>query len=86
MEPRRSMSLRGYSLRLYKANQEADSALVGVQLGRYCMSKDIPVIQIAGKFNVSRMTIYQWFTGAAKPSKARAEKIKALLEKACFSA
>jgi transposase len=50
------------------------------------MSKDIPVVQIAGKFNVSRMTIYQWFTGAAKPSKARAEKIKTMLEKACFSA
>ena len=79
------MSLRGYSLRLFRANQEADSKLIGVQLGRYCITKDIPVYQIAEKFDVSRMTIYQWFVGATKPSKERAEKIKALLETARFS-
>ena len=48
------MSLRGYSLRLFRANQEADSKLIGVQLGRYCITKDIPVYQIAEKFDVSR--------------------------------
>ena len=79
------MSLRGYSFRLVKANQAADSNKVGVRLGRYCIERDIPVQEIAEKFDVSRMTIYSWFTGVAEPHRYKAEQIKELLKKARFS-
>ena len=79
------MSLRGYSLRLVKANQAADSRKIGVVLGRYCIAKDIPVADIAEKFDVSRMAVYSWFTGVSEPHRTKAEQIAAMLKKARFS-
>lgn len=79
------MSLRGYSLRLVKANQAADSKKIGVQLGRYCISKDVSVAEIAHKFDVSRMTVYSWFTGVSDPHPTKAEQIAAMLKRARFS-
>jgi predicted DNA-binding protein YlxM (UPF0122 family) len=79
------MSLRGYSLRLVKANQAADSRKIGVVLGRYCIAKDIPVADIAEKFDVSRMAVYSWFTGISEPHRTKAEQIAAMLKKARFS-
>lgn len=79
------MSLRGYSFRLVKANQEADSKHIGVLLGRFCIEHDVPVQKVAKLFGVSRMTIYQWFVGAAVPHKKKAEKIQEALDKAKFS-
>ncbi len=79
------MSLRGYSFRLVQANQAADSRKIGVVLGRYCISKDISVYEIAQKFDVSRMTIYSWFTGVSDPHPSKAEQIAAMLKRARFS-
>jgi len=79
------MSLRGYSLRLVKANQAADSRKIGVVLGRYCIAKDIPVADIADSFDVSRMAVYSWFTGTSEPHRTKAEQIAAMLKKARFS-
>lgn len=76
------MSPKGYSLRLVQANQAADLEHIGVRLGRYCIAKDIPVMEIAKKFSVSRMAVYQWFVGASVPHKARVEKIERYLDKA----
>ena len=76
------MSLRGYSFHLVKANQEADTKKnIGVLLGRVCIDNDVPVAKVAKYFNVSRMTIYSWFTGVSIPHKNKAEKIKKLLDK-----
>ena len=79
------MNLRGYSYQLVKANLAADSDLIGVQLGRYCIERDISVVYIAEKIGVSKMTVYHWFIGKSVPHKARAEKITRLLNKAKFS-
>jgi hypothetical protein len=75
------MSLRGYSYRLVKANKAADSKHIGVKLGRYCIANDIPVIQIAQQFSVSRMTVYNWFSGIVMPHKATVTQIEKLLSK-----
>jgi hypothetical protein len=75
------MSLRGYSFRLVKANQAADSKNLGVQLGRYCITNDIPVALIAAKLGVTRMTIYNWFTGVGVPHKDKARKIEKIINK-----
>ena len=79
------MSLRGYSFRLVQANQAADSRRIGVQLGRYCITRDIAVAEIAEQFDVSRMTIYSWFTGVSDPHPAKAIEIADVLRKARFS-
>jgi hypothetical protein len=75
------MSLRGYSFRLVKANQAADPKHIGVRLGRYCITNDIPVTTIAIKLGVTRMTIYNWFTGVGVPNKDKVRKIEKLLNK-----
>jgi transcriptional regulator with XRE-family HTH domain len=75
------MSLRGYSYRLVKANKAADSKHIGVKLGRYCISKDISVMDIAEKFGVSRMTVYSWFMGTSLPHKTTATEIEKLIAK-----
>jgi transcriptional regulator with XRE-family HTH domain len=74
------MNLRGYSYRLVQANRGADSKHIGVRLGKWCIARDIPVAMVADKFGVSRMTIYQWFTGAARPHKNNVEQIEKLLK------
>ena len=75
------MSLRGYSFPLHLANQNADPRLIGVRLGKYCIKHSIPVVKVAEQFGVSRMTIYQWFTGATRPRSAKVEKIEKYLAK-----
>ena len=76
------MSLRGYSYALHLANQNADSRFIGVRLGKYCIKNSIPVVKVAEQFGVSRMTIYQWFTGQTQPRSSKVEKIEKYLAKA----
>ena len=75
------MSLRGYSYLLVKANKAADSKSIGVKLGRYCIANDIEVARVAAVLGVSRMTVYQWFTGKAIPHKDKVDRIQELLSK-----
>lgn len=73
------MSLRGYSYKLVQAIRAADPKLVGVRLGLSCIESNIPVSEIAAAFKVSRMTVYSWFTGAAKPHPNKAALIEKFL-------
>jgi len=75
------MSLRGYSFALHLANLNADPRFIGVRLGRYCIKNNIPVVRVAEQFGVSRMTIYQWFTGQTQPRSSKVEKIEKYLVK-----
>ena len=61
--------------------KSADSQLLGVQLGRVCINKDIPVSDVASFFGVSRMTVYSWFRGKSIVSGKHAEKMKKLVDK-----
>lgn len=61
--------------------KSADSSLLGVKLGRVCLSKDIPVKDVAEFFGVSRMTVYSWFRGKTLVSGKHSDKMKKLLEK-----
>jgi transposase len=40
------------------ANKAADGKHIGVALGRQCIKAGVSVSSIAGKFNVSRQTVY----------------------------
>ena len=57
----------GYSVRLVRQNNEADTASCGVRLGRVCIERDIPVQAVAATLNVSRLTVYKWFSGMGLP-------------------
>tara|TARA_R110002020_G_scaffold29076_1_gene92042 strand:+ start:1319 stop:1585 length:267 start_codon:yes stop_codon:yes gene_type:complete len=71
---------RGYSKKIILANKEASEKSVGVQLGRYCISRDISVAEIADYFRVTRMTIYGWFDGTWIPALKHEEKIIEMLK------
>jgi predicted transcriptional regulator len=71
----------GYSLLTVDAIQSADGRLLGVQLGKICVKNDIPVTDVAEFFNVSRMTVYNWFKGKAVVSGEHVERMKKLIEK-----
>ena len=57
----------GYSQRLVELNRSAGLESIGVVLGKECIRLDIPVRTVAKALGVSRMTVYNWFTGASKP-------------------
>lgn len=64
--------MRGYSIRVAEAIQGADPSLLGVQLGRACLARDISVSEAAKGLNVTRQTVYHWFLGLSEPrGKAR---------------
>ena len=72
---------RGYSSRIIETNKHASKAHPGVMLGRVCISQEIPVLDVAEFFDVSRMTIYKWFKGEEMPRKKQIEKIEDVLKK-----
>jgi hypothetical protein len=77
------MDNRGYTARIIKAVNSADSkSSLGVRLGKFCISRDIPVSDVAEFFGVSRMTIYKWFVGEWIPRKRHTENILKIIGKA----
>ena len=70
---------KGYSTLTVREIQEANPTLLGVKLGRICVKKDIPVIDIADYFGVSRVTVYSWFRGKAVVSGKHADKMHKLI-------
>jgi len=57
----------GYSQNLVAANKQASARSLGVALGRLCIRKRISARQVAERFGVSRMTVYNWFRGVHSP-------------------
>jgi len=57
----------GYSLKIMQKNNEADADILGVRLGRVCISQDVPAKTVAIRLGVSKQTIYNWFVGSRKP-------------------
>jgi predicted transcriptional regulator len=66
----------GYSQSLVLANKEADAKSLGVALGRKCIQLSISVSHVADYFEVSRMTVYNWFKGDCIPSTDLTEHIQ----------
>ena len=66
----------GYSMSLVYANKKADIKNPGVALGRFCIDNNIPVVQVSEGLGVSRMTVYNWFSGSFVPSEGHTAAIK----------
>lgn len=69
----------GYSSRLIAMNKRASKTKLGVALGRKCIALDIPVVEVAARLGVSRMTVYNWFAGTHEPQRLYASAINTLL-------
>jgi hypothetical protein len=61
--------MNNYTVKIVTLNSRANDDLLGVQIGRFCISKDIPVSEVAARLDVSKTTVYKWFIGAADISK-----------------
>lgn len=69
----------GYTKRLSSLNKQADGSMLGVKLGRVCISKEVPVAEVAYQLGVSRQAVYNWFTGVHEPSNELKDIIKNLI-------
>lgn len=68
--------MQGYTIRMAKAIDEADGSLLGVQLGRACLARDVPVSVVAKNLGVTRQTVYSWFLGVSEPRGAARDAIQ----------
>ena len=71
----------GYSQRFIKDNKLADEFHPGVQLGRICIEKDIPVQDVADHLGVSRQAVYMWFLGRSMPQPRHVDALWRLVHK-----
>jgi hypothetical protein len=72
---------KGYSSLFVQSVKDANPYLLGVRLAKLCIKKDIPVVDVAQHFNVSRMSVYAWFRGVRDVSDKHADKMKKLIDK-----
>jgi DNA-binding transcriptional regulator YiaG len=70
--------MRGYSQIIVEANMQAKET-IGTILGAMCISLKYPASQVAKKLQVSRQTVYDWFSGRKKPTVRHQLKIKELI-------
>ena len=70
----------GYSVKLVQLNKQANKKKLGVMLGKECIRASISVSQVAKIIGVSRMTVYNWFTGLHDPQEIYEPAIQGLLD------
>jgi len=69
---------RGYSYAFVKAVEKADGRRPEIQFARACIKAGIPVTRVARDMGVSRMTVYNWFSGVYRPREAQLAKMHRL--------
>lgn len=72
--------MRGYSQTIIENNKKAKQS-TGTLLGQICIALKYPVSQVAKELNVSRQTVYDWFSGITKPSKHIEAQVVELINK-----
>lgn len=74
--------MRGYSYEFVhkiRALAKPSSAPVSVKLGLKAIERSIPISYIAKKAGVSRMAVYDWFTGKYAPNAGNLKKLTAIV-------
>lgn len=66
-----------YTAKIVRLNADADSSLLGVQLGRLCIHRRVPVADVAEALNVTKAAVYRWFSGKRDVSKHLRERVLA---------
>ena len=70
--------MRGYSQIVIEANQAAEKTL-GVELGAVCIKLKHSVQKVSESLNISRQTVYDWFSGKANPTRLKKDEVKQLI-------
>jgi hypothetical protein len=60
-------SQRGYDSLFLQKVEDADQSAEVMLLADACINKNIPMIDVALMFGVTRATVYNWFTGRTVP-------------------
>jgi hypothetical protein len=68
-----------YSIKIAQLNEAADQGLLGVRLGRLCISTNTPVNEVAHKLDVSKSVVYKWFTGKNDVGKHLRQKVESYI-------
>jgi hypothetical protein len=74
--------MHGYSYEFAKkvrALALRKDAPIGVKLGLKAVERGIPVSHIASTLEVSRMAVYDWFTGKYTPEHTKLQQLKLVL-------
>ncbi len=50
--------------------------MLGVRLGRLCISNNISVLQVAQELDVSKSVVYKWFVGSSDVGKHLRSKVE----------
>ena len=66
-----------YTTKIVRQNADADPNLLGVQLGRLCIYRQVPVADVAPALNVTKAAVYRWFSGQRDVSKHLRERVLA---------
>lgn len=66
-----------YTQKITKSNANADSSLLGVQLGRLCIYNKVDVAVVARELNVTKSAVYRWFAGQREVGKHLREPVLA---------
>jgi hypothetical protein len=72
---------RGYASKFVKAVEAADETKLGVKFGRLCIKNDIPVKDVSELLKISRVTVYNWFTGKTKVRGEFVDKVYKIIQK-----
>jgi transcriptional regulator with XRE-family HTH domain len=72
---------QGYTIKVAEAIKNADGSLLGVQLGRICLDRDISVLEAARTLGVTRQTVYQWFCGETTPQTHHLDMMQEWMDK-----
>lgn len=73
--------MRGYSQHIVEANNQADPDNVGVLLGRICIEKKYPVSNVVKELEISKQSVYSWFSGKALPAYDKEDLIRDLIQR-----
>lgn len=70
---------RGYYTLFIRKVEEADQGDLVRQYANACIDRNLPMSEVARRMDVTRATIYNWFTGKATPRAHQQEKIRKTL-------
>lgn len=70
---------RAYSKKII-AEVEGLEPSIGKELAEFCIEHRIPIVHIAAALNVSRQTVYNWFTGVCNPDQRHHADIEQLMQ------
>lgn len=73
--------VHGYTKRLIKIVNDPELQGLGVELGRLCILHGYSATEVAEVLEVTRATVYGWFTGKYQPTKRMVPKMTDLVER-----